>query len=83
MLVERTTRDLIFHWMKSYYALCTQFKVKQVKVLMDLFLTNTHTAFVAGLEWCGLTVDYYCDVYIICLDSHSDGTHSLHGSIGE
>ncbi len=31
---------------------------------------------VNGLEWCGLLVDYY-DVFISCLDSHSDGTHSL------
>ncbi len=30
-----------------------------------------------GLEWCGLLVDY-CDVFISCLNSHSDGTHSLH-----
>ncbi len=29
-----------------------------------------------GLEWCGLLVDY-CDVFISCLDSHSDGIHSL------
>ncbi len=29
-----------------------------------------------GVEWCGLLVDY-CDVFISCLDSHSDGTHSL------
>ncbi len=29
-----------------------------------------------GLEWCGLLV-HYCDVFISCLDSHSDGTHSL------
>uniref|UniRef100_A0A8C2D5I5 Adaptor related protein complex 4 subunit beta 1 n=1 Tax=Cyprinus carpio TaxID=7962 RepID=A0A8C2D5I5_CYPCA len=28
------------------------------------------------LEWCGLLVDL-CDVFISCLDSHSDGTHSL------
>ncbi len=27
-------------------------------------------------ECCGLLVDY-CDVFISCLDSHSDGTHSL------
>ncbi len=27
-------------------------------------------------EWCGLLVDY-CDVFISCLDSHSDGTYSL------
>ncbi len=31
------------------------------------------------LEWCGLLVDY-CDVFISCLDSHSDGTHWLHPS---
>ncbi len=29
-----------------------------------------------GLESCGLLVDY-CEVYISCLNSHSDGTHSL------
>ncbi len=29
-----------------------------------------------GLESCGLLVDY-CVVFISCLDSHSDGTHSL------
>ncbi len=29
-----------------------------------------------GLEWCGLLVDY-CDVFITCLNSYSDGTHSL------
>ncbi len=28
------------------------------------------------LEWSGLLVDY-CGVFISCLDSHSDGTHSL------
>ncbi len=28
------------------------------------------------LEWSGLLVDYY-DVFISCLYSHSDGTHSL------
>uniref|UniRef100_A0A8C2JUW6 Leptin receptor overlapping transcript-like 1 n=1 Tax=Cyprinus carpio TaxID=7962 RepID=A0A8C2JUW6_CYPCA len=32
--------------------------------------------FTDGLECCGLLVDY-CDVFISCLDSHSDGTHSL------
>ncbi len=36
---------------------------------LRMMLTNV-------LEWCGLLVDY-CDVFISCLDSHSDGTHSL------
>ncbi len=35
-----------------------------------------HKTLTDGLEWCGLLVDY-CDVFISCLDSHSDGTHSL------
>ncbi len=39
-------------------------------LMMDLF------QFLSSLEWCGLLVDY-CDVFISCLDSHSDGTHSL------
>ncbi len=43
--------------------------------LMDLFLTNTklHSMFNCGLMWC----------FISCLDSHSDGTHSLQGSTDE
>ncbi len=27
------------------------------------------------MDWSGVD---YCDVFISCLDSHSDGTHSLH-----
>ncbi len=37
---------------------------------------SLHKMLTEGLEWCGLLV-YYCDVFISCLDSHSDGTHSL------
>ncbi len=37
---------------------------------------SLHKTIIDGLEWCGLLVDY-CDVFISCLDSHSDGTHSL------
>ncbi len=29
-----------------------------------------------------MTLDY-CDVFMSCLDSHSDGTHSLQASIAE
>ncbi len=35
-----------------------------------------HKTLIDELEKCGLLVDY-CDVFISCLDSHSDGTHSL------
>ncbi len=46
-----------------------------------LYLCLKYTAFhfktlIDGLELCGLLVNY-CDVIISCLDSHSDGTHSL------
>ncbi len=37
---------------------------------------SLHKLLIDGLEWCGLLVNY-CDVFISCLDSHSDGTHSL------
>ncbi len=35
-----------------------------------------HMTLIDGLESCGLLVDY-CDGLISCLNSHSDGTHSL------
>ncbi len=46
-----------------------------------IFFLQTHCfcllkTWIDGLEWCELLVDY-CDVFISCLDSHSDGTHSL------
>ncbi len=44
----------------------------KLKHLNDgLFLTNV------SLDW---SVVDYCDVFISCLDSHSDGTHSLQRS---
>ncbi len=47
---------------------------------LDLFLQtcsfSLYKTLIDGLEMCGLFV-YYCDVFISCLDSHSDGTHSL------
>ncbi len=71
-----TTGDGLFHWRKCYYGLWTQILDKNI-LMMDLFLTKSF-CFTSDdvLEWCGLFVDY-CDVFIICLDSHSDGTHSL------
>ncbi len=68
------TRTL-FHWRKRYYELWTRILVKSV-LMMDLFSFCLLQMLTDGLEWCGLLVDY-CDVFISCLDSHSDGTHSL------
>ncbi len=49
-----------------------QFEVKNY-LLMKLSL---HKTSIDGLESCGSLVDY-CVVFFSCLDSHSDGTHSL------
>ncbi len=51
-------------------------------LMIDFFFyTNIsllrHKILIDGLELCGLLADY-CDVFISCLDFHSDGTHSLH-----
>ncbi len=43
---------------------------------MDLFPAAFHKTLIDGLELCELLEDYY-DIFICCLDSHSDGTHSL------
>ncbi len=51
----------------------TVYKRKQSKQTCSFSL---HKVSVDGLEWCGILVDY-CDVFISCLDSYSDGTHSM------
>ncbi len=49
--------------------------------LNDGFISYKHAAFslhrmlIDALDSCGLLVDH-CEVFISCLDSHSDGTHS-------
>ncbi len=45
-------------------------------VLLPVYSFSLRKILIDGLESCGLLVDY-CDVFISCLDSHSDGTHSL------
>ncbi len=70
---------LPFHWRKQYHE-------KRIHILsgnntiqycfLQMCSFWLHKMLVDGLEWCGLLVDY-CEVFISCLDSHSDGTHSL------
>ncbi len=44
-------------------------------LMMDLFLKNTQLFTLQDLmDWSHVD---YCDVFISCLNSHSDGTHSL------
>ncbi len=56
---------IFFHWRKRYYGLWSFLQTRSFWISV-----------IDGLEWCGLLVDY-CDVFISCLDSHSDVTHSL------
>ncbi len=48
----------------------------QIELLNDGFVSYKHATFhfTKCLDWSGLD---FCDVFISCLDSHSDGTHSL------
>ncbi len=54
------------------------FSLEDVLWIMDSYFGSfsLHKMSIDGLEWCGLLVDF-CAVFISCLDSHSDGTHSL------
>ncbi len=79
--VYRTIKGIVHPKMKILSS-CTQVCPKlwvsffcwtQKKKTCSFSFLNTITD---GLERCGLLVDY-CDVFISCLDSHSDGTHSL------
>ncbi len=49
--------------------------ILMINLLLQTFSFSFHKT--DGLDSCGLLVDC-CDVFIICLDSHSEGTHSLH-----
>ncbi len=64
-------------WIKDMYFSWKQwFKVKSNDVFV-YYRQRFHSMFTNELESCELLVDY-CDVFISCLDSHSDGTHSPH-----
>ncbi len=69
-----------FYWIKLVL-IDGSYSMSLKMYLMDFidffFLQTLFTSQdITGLEWCGLLVDY-CDVFISCLYSRSDGTHSL------
>ncbi len=54
-------------------------KLKRLNVAIFFLQTQSwslHKMLTDGLESCGLLEDY-CDVFISCLNSHSNSTHSL------
>ncbi len=46
-------------------------------LMMDLFLANMQLLILQDVNWWTGVVWITCDVFISCVDSHSDGTHSL------
>ncbi len=59
--------------------LCSEWVPSEWEFKLNLFLKNTDFHFTVRFNWldlCGLLVGY-CDVFINCVDTHSDGTHSL------
>ncbi len=73
ILKWETTGDGLLHWRKGYYG----FTLKTSWWICSLqTYCFSLQMIIDGLEWCGLLV-YYCDVFISCLNSHSDGIHSL------
>ncbi len=82
---KRTRGDGLFHGRKHYYGLGTRILARsqslKLKCCNDGFVyyprsLSLHKTLIDELEVCGLLVDY-CDVFISCLVSRSDGTHSL------
>ncbi len=73
------TRHL-FHWRKQYYgqrifARGNGLKFKHA-LMMDFFRDSFlfRKTLINGPQSCGLLIDY-CNVFVSCLGSHSDGTH--------
>ncbi len=80
---ERTTGDGLFHKRTCYYGLWRYILARRGSLKLEAWICSWETCSFSldkmltdGLALCGLLVDY-CDVFISCLDSHSDGTHSL------
>ncbi len=85
ILMWEDIRGWTFSLKEALYELWTCILIRsdglKLKCLNEGFVSYKHSFFLHkmltdGLDLCGLLVDY-CDVFISCLDSHSDGTHSL------
>ncbi len=69
-------RNFVYSSISINALLTSTWCYKLAKCFLQTCSFLLHKTLIDGLEWCGLFVDY-CDVFISCLDSHSDGTHSL------
>ncbi len=78
------TEDRLFYWRKRYYGLWTRTlaisKGLKLKTSWWICFSWTRSFWLYNtlidwlMDWSGVD---YCDIFISCLDSHSDGTHSL------
>ncbi len=74
-LLIQKNKYIYFPWRKRYYGLhtCVLARSNVLKLKKTLWWNcQLQTCSFSLHNWC------YCDVFISCLDSHSDGTHSLH-----
>ncbi len=72
----------LFHVYPRWWNICIWHQKSREKYLQggwmtDMFLTNTQLFTSQDINWWTGVVWITCDVFISCLDSHSDGTHSL------
>ncbi len=80
---ERTTGGGLFHWKKRYYCLSIGVLARinglNLKNFNDWFVSNKHAAFhITRLNWSTKAMLWIIVIIVSCLDSHSDGTHSLY-----
>ncbi len=76
---KKTKGNVLFHWSKCYYGLWTGILAiingLKLKHLTDGLVSYKQAVF--HFTRCQLLFVDYCDDFIICLISYSDGTHSL------
>ncbi len=65
-------KEALLWIMDFYFSWKQQFEVKNI--LMFFFCLSFGFTRCKMMDWSGVD---YCDVFVSCLDSHSDGTHSL------
>ncbi len=71
-----------FHWRKQYYGLWPCILTRNISLFLehindDLFLINKQVFTSQYINWSTEVMWITCYVFMSCLDSHSDGTHSL------
>ncbi len=64
-------------WIMNSYLSRKQWFEDNNVLMMDLYITKTDNFWLHKLDLMDCSCVDYCDVFISCLNTHSDGTHSL------